>query len=85
MTVEIASDANLVVPIPYHMQPEQLVLDPPAKGSNLEEEMSRIIKFLDWNNEEEMVHVFLGAVLLYFANAGTLAECLHTSVVWWRG
>jgi hypothetical protein len=84
MAVEIASDATLAVPIPYHLQPEQLVLDPAAKGSLLPEEMQRLGNLM-WDNEEEMVHVFLGAVLAYFAGAGTFADCLHTSVIWWRG
>lgn len=74
---------SLEVPIPYGLIPKNLVLDPASRGATLEHALLPI-KLFDYA-EDVLDLIFRGAVLLYVAEAGTFAECLDTSMIWWTG
>jgi hypothetical protein len=74
------------ITIPFGLTTEELVLEPHTTGSDMYEELARLIAPFDPMNEAELIRILTSAVLLKDANphAG-LGACLHTAVVWERG
>jgi hypothetical protein len=72
----------LPVEIPFDLTIGDLVVDPAAKASITSTE-------LDWlyrnASDEELPRILKATALLFEANAGTIAECLHTAIIWERG
>jgi len=67
--------------IPYEGD-QPLVLDPAAKKADLGTE---VLWLFEAATEGELPRILTSAVCLFHAEAGTIAECLRTAVIWERG
>jgi hypothetical protein len=72
----------LPVHIPFNLTIGELVLDDAARDSGLGTELQWLF---EQATVEELPRILLSAVLLFEAGAGTIAECLHTGIIWERG
>jgi hypothetical protein len=75
---------SLPVQLPFGLVVSQLELDPTSvTGFRPVDEVLEILR--EEFSQEELKRVLTSAVLLMEANAGTLAQCLDTAIVWERG
>ena len=73
------------IPVPYEGD-QPIELDPAAVGSTMDDEMYRLNAMWDRDGDgDEWERIFRSTTILFQANAGTFAECLHTAVIWERG
>jgi hypothetical protein len=72
--------------LPYTNQREDpnfvVEIDPAAKGATLKGELYWM---MDNATEEEWHIILQGWAILNYLDAGTLGECLRTSIIWCRG
>lgn len=71
---------TVAIPVPYEGdQPLEVELTPDDSYH------SDLLWMHNNMSEDEAPRIFTAATVLYHADAGSFAECLHTAIVWERG
>lgn len=76
------SRRDITVPLPYMLTRRELVIDPAAYGSAMQDQLDYIQENI---SQPSIIERLMRSTTLLFhspMNNGTFAECLHTAIIW---